>query len=159
MSSAASSSRLATSTLAPAGKDTLHLDQAGILLAGRIGREHPSQLQHVEGCPTRFFGRLGGKLRPALRFEQAPRFAPSGDDLPFSNGDRFRCFHRDAPIGAAREIAVMAALPLPETQTTDLTARRISRGRLFRKYLLLILSLVTIALLASGAISIYFTYQ
>ena len=36
---------------------------------------------------------------------------------------------------------------------------RISRGRLFRKYLLLILSLVTIALLASGAISVYFTYQ
>jgi signal transduction histidine kinase/HAMP domain-containing protein/predicted transcriptional regulator with HTH domain len=33
------------------------------------------------------------------------------------------------------------------------------RGRLFRKYLLLILTLVTIALLASGAISIYFTYQ
>jgi len=32
-------------------------------------------------------------------------------------------------------------------------------GRLFRKYLLLILSLVTIALLASGAISIYFSYQ
>ncbi|MEP7098840.1 MAG: GAF domain-containing protein, partial [Dokdonella sp.] len=36
---------------------------------------------------------------------------------------------------------------------------RISRGRLFRKYLVLILSLVTIALLASGGISIYFTYQ
>jgi len=33
------------------------------------------------------------------------------------------------------------------------------RGRLFRKYLLLILTLVTIALLASGAISVYFTYQ
>jgi hypothetical protein len=32
-------------------------------------------------------------------------------------------------------------------------------GRLFRKYLLLILSLVTIALLASGAISVYFSYQ
>ncbi|HET9669286.1 MAG TPA: cache domain-containing protein, partial [Casimicrobiaceae bacterium] len=32
-------------------------------------------------------------------------------------------------------------------------------ARLFRKYLLLILTLVTIALLASGAISIYFTYQ
>ncbi|TMH54995.1 MAG: GAF domain-containing protein, partial [Betaproteobacteria bacterium] len=37
--------------------------------------------------------------------------------------------------------------------------RRTSRGRLFRKYLLLILSLVTIALLASGGISIYFSYQ
>ena len=33
------------------------------------------------------------------------------------------------------------------------------RGRLFRKYLLLILSLVTIALLASGAIGVYFSYQ
>ncbi|HET9670197.1 MAG TPA: GAF domain-containing protein [Casimicrobiaceae bacterium] len=33
------------------------------------------------------------------------------------------------------------------------------RGRLFRKYLLLILTLVTIALLASGIISLYFTYQ
>ena len=32
-------------------------------------------------------------------------------------------------------------------------------GRLFRKYLLLILTLVTIALLASGGIGIYFTYQ
>ncbi|HET7199437.1 MAG TPA: cache domain-containing protein, partial [Burkholderiales bacterium] len=37
--------------------------------------------------------------------------------------------------------------------------RRISRGRLFRKYLVLILTLVTIALLVSGGISIYFTYQ
>jgi signal transduction histidine kinase len=33
------------------------------------------------------------------------------------------------------------------------------RGRLFRKYLLLILTLVTIALLASGGISVYFSYQ
>ena len=33
------------------------------------------------------------------------------------------------------------------------------RGRLFRKYLLLILSLVTIALLASGGTSVYFSYQ
>ena len=33
------------------------------------------------------------------------------------------------------------------------------RGRLFRKYLLLILSLVTIALVTSGAIGIYFSYQ
>jgi len=39
------------------------------------------------------------------------------------------------------------------------TVRRMHRGRLFRKYLLLILTLVTIALLASGAISVYFTYQ
>jgi len=33
------------------------------------------------------------------------------------------------------------------------------RGRLFRKYLLLILSLVTIALLASGGIGFYFSYE
>src|ERR1700704_6384136 len=33
------------------------------------------------------------------------------------------------------------------------------RGRLFRKYLLLILTLVIGALLASGAISVYFSYQ
>ncbi len=33
------------------------------------------------------------------------------------------------------------------------------RGRLFRKYLALILTLVTIALLASGGISVYFSYQ
>jgi len=33
------------------------------------------------------------------------------------------------------------------------------RGRLFRKYLLLILTLVTGALLTSGAISVYFSYQ
>ena len=32
-------------------------------------------------------------------------------------------------------------------------------GRLFRKYLLLILTLVTIALVVSGAISVYFSYQ
>jgi len=37
--------------------------------------------------------------------------------------------------------------------------RRMHRGRLFRKYLFLILSLVTGALLASGAISVYFSYQ
>ncbi len=39
------------------------------------------------------------------------------------------------------------------------TPRLLHRGRLFRKYLLLVLSLVTGALLASGAISVYFTYQ
>jgi len=51
----------------------------------------------------------------------------------------------------------MATVPLEATATS--LPRRTSRGRLFRKYLLLILSLVTIALLASGAISVYFTYQ
>src|SRR5437764_8064907 len=45
------------------------------------------------------------------------------------------------------------------TDVESPTVRRMHRGRLFRKYLLLILSLVTIALLASGAISVYFSYQ
>ena len=47
-------------------------------------------------------------------------------------------------------------------QSTPATQSRPSathRGRLFRKYLLLILTLVTGALLASGAISVYFSYQ
>jgi HAMP domain-containing protein len=35
----------------------------------------------------------------------------------------------------------------------------VHRGRLFRKYLLLILTLVTSALLVSGAVSVYFSYQ
>jgi signal transduction histidine kinase/HAMP domain-containing protein len=51
----------------------------------------------------------------------------------------------------------MASIPIGTSGAA--TVRRTSRGRLFRKYLLLILSLVTIALLASGAISVYFTYQ
>jgi signal transduction histidine kinase/predicted transcriptional regulator with HTH domain len=37
--------------------------------------------------------------------------------------------------------------------------RHPNRGRLFRKYLLLIITLVSGALLVSGAISVYFTYQ
>jgi signal transduction histidine kinase len=37
--------------------------------------------------------------------------------------------------------------------------REVHRGRLFRKYLLLILSLVTSVLLASSAIGLYFSYQ
>jgi signal transduction histidine kinase/HAMP domain-containing protein/predicted transcriptional regulator with HTH domain len=52
----------------------------------------------------------------------------------------------------------MASTPLPAAEIAA-PPRRISRGRLFRKYLILILSLVMIALLASSAISIYFTYQ
>jgi signal transduction histidine kinase/putative methionine-R-sulfoxide reductase with GAF domain len=49
------------------------------------------------------------------------------------------------------------ATPLPETANAN--ARRTHRGRLFRKYLLLILTLVSGALLASGLITTYFTYQ
>jgi signal transduction histidine kinase/HAMP domain-containing protein/putative methionine-R-sulfoxide reductase with GAF domain len=52
----------------------------------------------------------------------------------------------------------MASAPLIAPRTTA-APRRTSRGRLFRRYLILILSLVMIALLASSAISIYFTYQ
>ena len=51
---------------------------------------------------------------------------------------------------------------MPETALTvpAIPARRDAhRGRLFRKYLLLILTLVTGALLTSGAISVYFSYQ
>ncbi|MBS0449816.1 MAG: GAF domain-containing protein [Proteobacteria bacterium] len=43
--------------------------------------------------------------------------------------------------------------------TVEAQARRSHHGRLFRKYLLLILSLVTAVLLASSAISLYFAYQ
>ena len=51
----------------------------------------------------------------------------------------------------------MSEHALPATATP--TKRDAHRGRLFRKYLLLILTLVTGALLTSGAISIYFSYQ
>jgi GAF domain-containing protein/HAMP domain-containing protein len=57
------------------------------------------------------------------------------------------------PASWSREARVAAA------ESGEPTPRRISRGRLFRKYLVLILTLVTIALLVSGGISIYFTYQ
>ena len=45
------------------------------------------------------------------------------------------------------------------TDSVKPAGHRTHRGRLFRKYLLLILTLVTGALLASGAISVYFSYQ
>jgi len=51
---------------------------------------------------------------------------------------------------------------MSETTPTDPAnplGRDAHRGRLFRKYLLLILTLVTGALLTSGAISVYFSYQ
>src|SRR5436190_8081072 len=51
------------------------------------------------------------------------------------------------------------ATEAPATEAPAAIARRTSRGRLFRKYLILILSLVTIALLASGGITVYFSYQ
>jgi signal transduction histidine kinase len=51
-------------------------------------------------------------------------------------------------------------MPVPSPLAAETaTPVRAHRGRLFRKYLLLILTLVTIALLASGGISVYFSYQ
>jgi len=47
----------------------------------------------------------------------------------------------------------------PAGSATPAATRRSRQGRLFRKYLLLILTLVSGALLASGAISVYFSYQ
>ncbi len=55
-----------------------------------------------------------------------------------------------------------AELDLPQTVSApapEEAPRRTFRGRLFRKYLLLILVLVGGALLTSGAVSIYFGYQ
>jgi signal transduction histidine kinase len=46
----------------------------------------------------------------------------------------------------------------PDAQPAPLSHNRL-RGRLFRKYLLLIMSLVSVALLASGGIGLYFSYQ
>ena len=56
-------------------------------------------------------------------------------------------------LPAPADSAAPAASPVPAA------ARRTSRGRLFRKYLLLILTLVMTALLLSGGVSTYFTYQ
>jgi signal transduction histidine kinase len=55
--------------------------------------------------------------------------------------------------GSAANLAPAASADVPAA------ARRSRQGRLFRKYLLLILTLVSGALLASGAISVYFSYQ
>ncbi len=55
------------------------------------------------------------------------------------------------------------ALPLmaaaAPAEAVAATSVRAHRGRLFRRYLALIMTLVTGALLASGAISVYFSYQ
>ncbi|HXT04025.1 MAG TPA: GAF domain-containing protein, partial [Casimicrobiaceae bacterium] len=51
--------------------------------------------------------------------------------------------------------AMPPVLAIPRTPS----ASSAYRGRLFRRYLLLIITLVTIALLTSGGISVYFTYQ
>ena len=54
------------------------------------------------------------------------------------------------PASSSSSSSIAAEMPAPA---------RTHHGRLFRKYLLLILTLVTGALLASGAISVYFSYQ
>jgi hypothetical protein len=48
------------------------------------------QLQHIERCLAGLSRRLRGQLRPAPRFKQASRFAPSGDNFPFAHHGRFR---------------------------------------------------------------------
>ena len=58
---------------------------------------------------------------------------------------------------AARELGDAAAATIPASPSARV--RRALRGRLFRKYLLLILVLVGGAVLISGAISVYFSYQ
>jgi hypothetical protein len=54
------------------------------------------------------------------------------------------------PAGATGAAPALAAVPAPGHGY---------RGRLFRKYLLLIMTLVSAALLLSGGISLYFTYR
>ncbi len=48
---------------------------------------------------------------------------------------------------------------VPSGADTPPAPHKAHRGRLFRKYLLLILSLVSVGLLASGGISVYFAYR
>jgi signal transduction histidine kinase len=55
---------------------------------------------------------------------------------------------RPSPVSAASSVESPPAEP-----------HSVHRGRLFRKYLILILTLVTSALLVSGAVSVYFSYQ
>ena len=62
-------------------------------------------------------------------------------------------------MNRALDSGIAAMPPLLDAVQTPSDATSVYRGRLFRRYLLLIITLVTIALLASGAISVYFTYQ
>jgi signal transduction histidine kinase len=96
----------------------------------------------------RFLAALGGALLQAV---------PAGGSAaakPQARGDRASA--AEPRRGDSRAVVLPPVLDAP----TPLTgASSVYRGRLFRRYLLLIITLVTIALLASGAISIYFTYQ
>jgi signal transduction histidine kinase len=87
----------------------------------------------------------------------------SGEDLGASNAfDRSASEAVIGRGGASAAIARDTAAVVPaSTPSSDapLGASRAHRGRLFRRYLALILTLVTGALLASGGVSIYFSYQ
>ncbi|RZL91515.1 MAG: HAMP domain-containing protein [Variovorax sp.] len=107
------------------------------------------------------------KRRPRNRFCAARPAASIGlTGEPVFPSARRRC-----PIGNAQD-----AMTLPDSAPTTLSGEiapmaggrpaapaeadsNIHRGRLFRKYFLLILSLVTTVLLASSVISLYFSYQ
>jgi hypothetical protein len=61
---------------------------------------------------------------------------------------------------SAIDPAAEDALPPPMGQADPAAApHKTHRGRLFRKYLLLIMSLVSVGLLISGGISVYFAYR
>ncbi|HET7097150.1 MAG TPA: GAF domain-containing protein [Casimicrobiaceae bacterium] len=89
-----------------------------------------------------------------------PRELAGGDlgasalELPASDGPTART--ASAPTGA-RDALPLDAPDAPVAQSAP--PARTHRGRLFRRYLALILTLVTGALLISGGISIYFSYQ
>nr|WP_214697093.1 ATP-binding protein [Variovorax paradoxus] len=68
-------------------------------------------------------------------------------------------FHGDAPSAVEMKAAEEDGRAMPDAALPAESTRDIHRGHLFRKYLLLILSLVMAVLLASGAISLYFSYQ
>jgi signal transduction histidine kinase len=68
-------------------------------------------------------------------------------------------FHGDAPSAVEMKTSRERGRAMLESALPAESARDIHRGHLFRKYLLLILSLVMTVLLASGAISLYFSYQ
>ena len=65
---------------------------------------------------------------------------------------------RDLPAGPVHDKAASTNAAVPSA-SKPLTARDAHSGKLFRKYLLLIMSLVSVALLVSGGTSLYFSYQ
>ncbi len=61
--------------------------------------------------------------------------------------------------GSERDPAPASEADAPPGHDAPAPPRHARQGRLFRKYLLLILTLVSGAVLTSGAISVYFSYQ